>query len=169
MEKLKQEWTLSLTIFSPPALFFFFLFSVFNVEISSRGPIPLFKLRTSPQWLSELRRPWTSVPKRTECELFSLMGSRTILGQHSQPTPTLLGTWVCAYLAATCHLHFLQNYQGLLRATAVIRRWNGWRNNKSEQKVNPGEENFPVTPAGDRISDLPIKIPVLYRRARSRR
>ena len=35
---------------------------------------------------------------------------------------------VHACLAVTCHLHFWQNDQGLLRATAVTRGWNGYRN-----------------------------------------
>ena len=39
---------------------------------------------------------------------------------------------VYAYLAVTCHLRFWQNDRGLLRATAVTRGWNGYRN-KSRQ------------------------------------
>ena len=35
---------------------------------------------------------------------------------------------VYACLAVTCHLHFRQNDRDLLRATAVIRGWNGYRN-----------------------------------------
>ena len=46
---------------------------------------------------------------------------------------------VLAYFAVTCHLHFWQNDQDPLRATAVTRGWNGYRN-KSAQKVDPGEE-----------------------------
>ena len=37
---------------------------------------------------------------------------------------------VYACLAVTCHLHFWQNDRGLLRATAVTRGWNGYRNKK---------------------------------------
>ena len=48
---------------------------------------------------------------------------------------------VYACLAVTCHLHFWQNDRGLLRATAVTREWNGYRN-ESAQKVDPGEEKF---------------------------
>ena len=36
---------------------------------------------------------------------------------------------VYACLAVTCHLHFWQNDRDLLRATAVTRGWNGYRNN----------------------------------------
>ena len=35
---------------------------------------------------------------------------------------------VYACLAVTCHLHFWQNDRGLLRATAVTRGWNRYRN-----------------------------------------
>ena len=39
-----------------------------------------------------------------------------------------------ACLAVTCHLHFWQNDQGLLRATAVTRGWNGYRNESQHRK-----------------------------------
>ena len=67
---------------------------------------------------------------------------------------------VHACLAVTCHLHFWQNGQDLLRATAVTRGWNGYRN-KSAQKVDPGEENSPAAPAGIRTRDLSITSPAL--------
>ena len=35
---------------------------------------------------------------------------------------------VCVCLAVTCHLHFWRNDRDLLRATAVTRGWNGYRN-----------------------------------------
>ena len=50
-------------------------------------------------------------------------------------------------LAVTCHLHFWQNDRDLLRATAVTRGWNGYRN-KSVQKVDPGEEHSPAALQG---------------------
>ena len=53
---------------------------------------------------------------------------------------------VYACLAVTCHLRFWQNDRGLLRAAAVTRGWNGYRN-KSAQKVDPA-------PAGIRTRDL---------------
>ena len=43
---------------------------------------------------------------------------------HSQPTLTLLGQG-CMRLGVTCYLHFWQNDQGLLHATAVRQGWNG--------------------------------------------
>ena len=65
-------------------------------------------------------------------------------------------------LAVTCRLpRFWQNDRGLLRATAVTRGWNGYRN-KSAQKVDPGEENSPAAPAGiRRTRDLSITSPTL--------
>ena len=42
---------------------------------------------------------------------------------------------VYACLAVTCHLHFWQNDQGLLRATAVTRGWNGYRNKSQHRKL----------------------------------
>ena len=40
-----------------------------------------------------------------------------------------------AYLAVICHLHFGQNDRGLLRATAVTRGWNGYRNKSQHRKL----------------------------------
>ena len=50
---------------------------------------------------------------------------------------------VYACLAVTCHLHFWQNDRDLLRATAVTRGWNGYRNQSQhrnstlEKKIIP--------------------------------
>ena len=54
---------------------------------------------------------------------------------------------VYACLAVTCHMHFWQNDGDLLRAIAVTRGWNRYRNN-SAQKVDPREENSPAAPLG---------------------
>ena len=40
-----------------------------------------------------------------------------------------------ACLAVTCHLRFWQNYRDLLRATAVTRGWNGYRNKSQHRKL----------------------------------
>ena len=40
-----------------------------------------------------------------------------------------------ARLAVTCHLHFWQNDRDLLRATAVTRGWNGYRNKSQHRKL----------------------------------
>ena len=37
-------------------------------------------------------------------------------------------------LAVTCHLHFWQNDQSLLRATAVTQVWNGYQNKSQHRK-----------------------------------
>ena len=41
---------------------------------------------------------------------------------------------VYACLAVTCHLHFWQNDRDLLRATVVIRGWNGYWNKSQHRK-----------------------------------
>ena len=41
---------------------------------------------------------------------------------------------VYACLAVTCHVHVWQNDRGLLRATAVTRGWNGYRNKSQHRK-----------------------------------
>ena len=38
-------------------------------------------------------------------------------------------------LAVACHLHFWQNDRDLLRATAVTRGWNGYRNKSQHRKL----------------------------------
>ena len=66
-----------------------------------------------------------------------------------------------ACLAVTCHLHFWQNDQGLLHATAVTRGVERIPKLESAQKVDPGEENSPAAPAGIRTRDLSITSPAL--------
>ena len=48
---------------------------------------------------------------------------------------------VYACLAVTCHLHLWQNDRDLLRATAVTRGWNGYRN-KSQHRKSTLEKKF---------------------------
>ena len=58
-----------------------------------------------------------------------------------------------ACLAVTCHLHFWQNDQDLLRATVVTQGWNGYRNKSQHRKstlekkiLPPFQQGFePVT------------------------
>ena len=45
---------------------------------------------------------------------------------------------VYACLAVTCHLHLWRNDRGLLRATAVTRGWNGYRN-KVPGRIREGD------------------------------
>ena len=49
---------------------------------------------------------------------------------------------VYACLAVTCHLHFGRNDRGLLRATAVTRGWNGYRNKSQHRKLTLAKEEF---------------------------
>ena len=60
---------------------------------------------------------------------------------------------VHACLAVTCHLHFWQNDRDLLRAAAVTRGWERYRN-ESAQKADPGRRNSPAAAAGIRTRDL---------------
>ena len=50
--------------------------------------------------------------------------------------------YVC--LAVTCHLHFWQNDQDLLRATAVTRGWNGYRNKSQHRKSTLEKKILPL-------------------------
>ena len=49
----------------------------------------------------------------------------------------------------------MQDDLDLLRAAAVTRGWNGYRN-ESAQKVDPGEGNSPAAPVGTRTRHLLI-------------
>ena len=46
-------------------------------------------------------------------------------------------------LAVTCHLHFWRNDRGLLRATAVTRGWNGYRNMSQHRKLTLEKKILP--------------------------
>ena len=50
---------------------------------------------------------------------------------------------VYACLAVTCHLHLWQNDRDLLRATAVTRGWNGYRNKNQHRKSTLEKKIFP--------------------------
>ena len=50
---------------------------------------------------------------------------------------------VCACLAVTCHLHFWQDDRDLLRATAVTRGWNGYRNKSQHRKLTLEKKILP--------------------------
>ena len=50
---------------------------------------------------------------------------------------------VYACLAVTCHLHFWQNDRDFLRATAVTRGWNGYRNKSQHRKSTLEKKIFP--------------------------
>ena len=67
-------------------------------------------------------------------------------------------------LCVTCHLRFLQNDRGLLRATAVTRGWNGHRIRVRTQSQLWRKKN-PAAPAGIRTRNLSITSPALYQEA----
>ena len=52
---------------------------------------------------------------------------------------------VCARLAVTCLMHFWQNDRDLLRAAAVTRGWNGYRN-KSQHRKSTLEKKILLPP-----------------------
>ena len=55
---------------------------------------------------------------------------------------------VYACLAVTCHLHFWQDDRGLLRATAVTRGWNGYRNKSQHRKLTLEKKILPPPQQG---------------------
>ena len=55
---------------------------------------------------------------------------------------------VYACLAVTCHLRFWQNNRGLLRATAVTRGWNGYRNKSQHRKSTLEKKILPPLQQG---------------------
>ena len=55
---------------------------------------------------------------------------------------------VYACLAVSCHLHFWQNDRGLLRATAVTRGWNGYRNKSQHRKLTLEKKILPPLQQG---------------------
>ena len=66
-----------------------------------------FRPRISPQWLSNLRWLWTSVPLWVVCGPISLLSSYIVPGQHSQPTLTslilvMMYAWVFFFFFCVC-------------------------------------------------------------------
>ena len=55
---------------------------------------------------------------------------------------------VYACLAVTCHLHFWQNGRDFLRATAVTRGWNGYRNKSQHRKLTLDKTILPPLQQG---------------------
>ena len=110
-----------------PRLHCLFVCLYFEVEISSRTQIPLFKpgsvhsgsaSRDDCDWELPDGLRVSSFPDR-----FPHYAWTAAWSAHSDS----VGSRVYACLGLTCHLHFWQNDRGLLRATAVIQRWNGHR------------------------------------------
>ena len=86
------------------------------------------------------------------CCLVKLLPSRRMFRVHHtamhQFTATLYskphtqGVHVC--LAVTRRVPFWQNGRDLLRAAAVTRGWNGYRNKSPHRKLTPDKKNLPV-------------------------
>ena len=72
------------------------------------------------------------------CSVYSIQPCTTL---HCHFIQSHMRTvYVC--LAVTCRLHFWQNDRDLLRATAVTRRWNGYRNKSQHRKLTLEKKIF---------------------------
>ena len=63
-----------------------------------------------------------------------------------------------AYLAVTCHLDFRQNDKGLLHATAVTRRWNGYQNKKADSEEDPNAQKVKKNGDFNRTTQILIEL-----------
>ena len=72
-----------------------------------------------------------------------------------------VGSMVYACLGVTCHLHFWQNDRGLLRVTAVIRGWNGYRIRVSTQSLTLQKKILPPLLPGFELATF-WSSPALY-------
>ena len=96
---------------------------------------------------------WQVTPKHTVYTIQSCTMPRHFMQRHIRR--------VYAYLDVTCHLHFCQNDQDLLRAAAVTRGWNGYRNKSTESWPWRIKINYPAAPTGTQTRDLSITSPAL--------
>ena len=132
-----------------PACTFFF----FKVEISWCTQIQLFRPRSVHSVSAHCDRVF---PDELCVSLFPDR-SHTMPGQlQSQLIRTSLGQRCMHIESVTCHLHFWQNDQGLLRATAVTREWNRHRIRVSTQSRLWRRKFSPTTPAGIQTHNLSI-------------
>ena len=65
---------------------------------------------------------------------------------------------VYACLAVTCHLHCWQNDRDLLRATAVTRGWNGYRNKSQHRKSTPEKKVLPPLQLGFELATFQSRV-----------
>ena len=63
---------------------------------------------------------------------------------------------VYACLAVTCHLHFWHNDRDLLRATAITRGWNGYRNKSQHRKLTPEKKILPPLAPAAPLTTYPL-------------
>ena len=72
------------------------------------------------------------------CHIKLLPSRRVLCTPYNHAPCHFMQSHICkvyACFAVTCHLHFWQHDQGLLRATAVTRGWNGYRNKSQHRKL----------------------------------
>ena len=65
---------------------------------------------------------------------------------------------VYACLAVTCQLHFWQNDLGFLRATAVTRGWNGYRNKTQHRKLTLEKKIRPPLQQGFEPANFRLRV-----------
>ena len=75
------------------------------------------------------------------CSVYTVQPYTSIHYHFIQSHIGRVRVYVC--LAATCHLHFWQNHGDLLRATAVTRGWNGYRNMSQHRKLTLEKKLLP--------------------------
>ena len=138
-----------------------FLSSFFKVEISSRTLIPLF-MPESPQWLSEIRRLWSSVPRGAACELVPWQVP-TLSLDSGRVSPLRL-CWVKGVSVFRCNLPpaLLAKWPGSFTCHCGYTEVGRDTEQKSAHKVDSGEGN---SPAGVRTRNLSITSPALYQQA----
>ena len=121
LSSLARIWGECLTIYSPPALFFFF----FKVEISLHKLILLFIMPVSVHsgsvsWDKCGRVFPDKLHVSSFLDRFPHYAWTAVWSAHS----AFIESQVYVCLHVTCHLHFQLDDQGLLHATAVTQRWN---------------------------------------------
>ena len=67
-----------------------------------------------------------------------------------------------ACLAVTCHLHFWQNDRDFLRATAVTRGWNGYRNKSQHRKSTLEKKILPPFQQGFEPATFQLRVQSLW-------
>ena len=85
------------------------------------------------------------------CHKKLLPSRRVLCTQHNHVPSHFMQSHirkVYAYLAVTCHLRFWQNDRGHLRATAVTRGWNGYRNKSQHRKLTLEKKIIPLLQQG---------------------
>ena len=140
-----------------PACAVFLLLLLLLFSFSQRGDQPVHTnfipfARISPQWFSDLRRLWRMFSNKLHVSSFPDRFPRYVRTAAQSAHSDSVGSRVYASLGGTCHLHFLQNNRGLLRATAVTRT-----SNKSQhRKLTLETKNSPAASAEIRARNLSI-------------